>query len=137
MRIISRINPKIYSLLKLALTLLFLTLGCEGQTGPGQKNAFLSIDLRFDFQSDSVKVELDDQVVFNGNITTDWTVSNAKRLIQTVSHDSHRVEVFILNHDTHRDTIFSMQDTITVDVRYDRAKNKLSFLIYNRFVRYD
>ena len=137
MRIIPKINSKLSSLLKLAVALLFLTLGCQEPTNPQGKSAFLSIDLMWDFQDDSVQVDLDDEVLYRGIATTDWTVSSARRIQKTVPNGMHHLEFRMINHSAKKDTFFNMPDTLSAGIYYNRTTNMIDFLFFEAYTRFD
>lgn len=137
MRIISKINSKLASLLKLAFTLLFLTLGCEKQNDPPGESAFLSIDLMWDFQGDSVQVNLDDEVLYRGIAATDWTVSSARRIQKTVPKGMHHMGFHMINHSAKKDTFFNMPDTLTAGIYYNRTTNMIDFLFFEAYILFD
>ena len=111
-------------LLPVALLFFLLLQGCEDSTRP--ESAYLLIDFLCCFQEDSVQVELDDEVLYLGSITTS-AFSNvpAATFSRTVIAGSHRVRVVFFTLSAELDTTFNMQKALHMSIGYDRAENKI------------
>ncbi len=131
------ITSRLRLLLPVSLLFFLLLAGCKNAAQPKQDVGFLSIDLVFDFQSDSVIVLFDDQVVFNGMATTNWTVSSARRIRLSVSIGTHHLQVRMPVKSTQRDTSFDMPDTLSFAISYDRTKNAITFALYDYYILFD
>ena len=136
MRTKSKMNPWLIPLLPLILIFLVFALSCKESTDPPSESALLSIDLVSDFQTDTLRVELDNQVLLSGTVTYDYSLSLAWQKQVTVTPGSHRVQIFVLNRGAHSDTIVNVQDTLTVAVGYDRGENKVIFTLYDFLTPY-
>ncbi len=133
MRTKPSMNPGLLPLLPLILA---LVLSCEEANDHSSGSALLSIDLVSDFQTDTLRVELDNQVLLSGTVTYDYSLSLAWQKQVTVTPGSHRVQIFVLNRGAHSDTIVNVQDTLTVAVGYDRGENKVIFTLYDFLIPY-
>lgn len=136
MRTKSNMIPRLLASFPLMIIFLAFTIECEEVNDPPRGNKLLSIDLASDFQNDTVRVELDDQLFYSGTVTTDYSLSLAWRMQVLVSPGSHRVEVSVLNHEALGDTTFNMQDTLTVYVTYERDEINVRFTLYNFLLPY-
>lgn len=120
----------------LVFILLSLATGCRQATEPTTQNALLSIDLQEEFASDHVQIAVDQQIVFNDTVTTNFSLGLAGWYSKRVSVGSHRIEVSIPDREVQRDTTVNLRDTLTVAVTYDRAGNILSFSLFNFLILY-
>ena len=122
------ITSRLRLLLPVSLLFFLLISGCKDSTQPKNENAFLLIDLLYYFEYDSVQVELDDEVLYLGRITTSPFTGGAARFGQTVSTGYHRVKFVLFFPGLEVDTTFNLQDALYVEIGYDRAENEL--LVY-------
>lgn len=136
MRTESNLNPRLFLLFPLMLIPLIFSPSCNKEIDSPSESALLSIDLVSDFQTDTLQVELDDQVLLSGTVTYDYSLSLAWQKQIIVTPGSHFVQIFILNRGAHGDTIVSLQDTLTVAVGYDRGENKVIFTLYDFLIPY-
>lgn len=113
----------------LAFGVLMWASACSHPTEP-QGEGLLEIHLQGGFQHDTVRVELDAELVlYDENVTTDPVVGVAKVLRRIVPQGDHRLAVFVLSRGIEDEMKFQAGDTTAVAVALDRNENRLRFRI--------
>ena len=56
------------------LLLLFFQSGCKQATEPKASDIYVNFEIESDFHDDSVKVALDDKILLESRVTTDYTI---------------------------------------------------------------
>lgn len=124
-------------LLPLLPVILVLVWGCKEPHDTPPEDALLSIDLTVFYDHDSVLVELDEETFFTGTVTTDYIWSLAWKKATIVPAGMHHVQVLIYADSTQGDTAFTVQDTVTLDVRYRRDWRRIWFRVFDSLLMYD
>ena len=96
------------------------------------------IDLQSQFLEDSVRVLVDSRIVFEGRVTTNFTLGLAKSLSVDPSAGQHDVRVQVVHPytGTEKDTAVVVEDTLTVAVNLDERSRMLYFTLYPFLVPY-
>ncbi len=127
-------KKNIYTILFLSLVLFLI--GCNEFSSLDGKNKdtnsvvkkVLAIDVEADFKNDSVSVALDDSVLISQRITTNNTL-NAAWL--SGPHDypegNHTLTFNIFNLNKSKSHQFTLSDTLTVRVNYNRTSGEILF----------
>ncbi|MGA8265552.1 MAG: hypothetical protein WB779_14005, partial [Ignavibacteriaceae bacterium] len=71
-----------------ALLLLMFNFGCKHSTEPNAPDVYVSFDIQSTFQNDAVKLTIDNQMLLDSPVTTNYSISLAwssgfKRLSRT------------------------------------------------------
>jgi len=116
-----------------AMTVLFavglLQFNCDLFTESSGKDVFVKFDIEFAFQNDSIRLLLDNKILVETNVTTNYTVSLAwSSGLQKLTSGNHIVRFFILNRGIQGQfSFFTSFDTSTVAIRLAPQTNQLSF----------
>ncbi len=120
----------------LFLSLLLFIIGCsefstldnKDKNNPAVVNKVLAIDVEADFRNDSVSVALDDSVLAKQRITTNSTL-NAAWLSgpHEYPEGDHTLTFKILNLNKSKSHQFTLSDTLTVRVNYNRTSGEILF----------
>lgn len=96
------------------------------------------VDLQSQFFDDSLRVQVDGQMVFEGRATTDNILSLAKSISVNASSGRHHVHVEVAdpNAGTDKDTTVMVKDTLTVAVNLDERSRMLYFNLYPFLIPY-
>jgi hypothetical protein len=94
------------------------------------------IDLMSTFKSDSVRVSIDQVIVFADTVSTKPTMGYSNSFYPSVTTGSHTISVDILNEHIKADTTLYISDTTLVLVNYDRTPKRISFAKYSFLVMY-
>ena len=112
--------------------------GCDHGTDPNGQSTILSIDLESDFQHDLVEVSLDGQTLTNSIMTTNDVLSLAWSTgPRTTPVGDHTVTVLVNGVFVNGRHQFTLADTTTLRVRYDRQKGELQFAEYKGMILRD
>lgn len=116
------------------LLLLFCTT-CKSKksVGPESGDALLAIDVESDFRDDLITVELDDNILHEGKVTTNYSIVIAWSERNRYSLGVHVIKLTLPEKGIQRSHFFNLKDSLTILVRYDRKENKISFDEYNGF----
>ncbi len=120
----------------LFLSLLFV---CCGQSVDSDSHlAGLAIDVEWDFQNDSIQVEIDNDVMYSGRVTTNYSISAAWTSgLHYYPPGSHLIEFKIYDYDLMDTFRFRLEDTVTVRVRFDRQQRQITFDTYDGIILRD
>ena len=129
------ITSRFGALLPVSLLYILLLAGCKEPAGDDFIEGLLTIDLTIHYQDDSVRVTLNDSLLYAQVVTTDYILSMAKRTQLLVASGFHRFEIYIVNNDIRADTTFEMEDTLSIGVIYDNTEKKLSIVLYDFITR--
>lgn len=113
--------------------------GCKDNGSTLQPSpAVFRIDLQSQFLDDSVRVLVDTRIVFEGRVTTNYTLSLAKSLSVDASTGQHDVSVQVVHPytGTEKDTAVIVKDTLTVAVNLDERSGMLYFTLYPFLIPY-
>ena len=129
------ITSKFGASLPASLLFFLLLAGCKEPAGDEFTEGILTIDMVMEFQEDSVRVTLNDSLLYAQVVTTEYKWSVAKRMQLQVASGPHRFEIYVVNNDIRADTTFEMEDTLSIGVMYNRTENKLSIVLYDFITR--
>ena len=110
------------------LPLLFLQSGCKQATEPKASNVYVNFEIEIDFHDDSVKVALDDKILLESRVTTDYTISLAwSSGFRMLSRAAHNLFFTVVEYDVQIHYLFDVtNDTSTVLMRFDKSTKKIS-----------
>jgi hypothetical protein len=110
------------------LLLTGLLAGCNPVTAPDSTEHFLIVELESAFENDSVTVVLDDEVLLNRRVTTDYSINMAwssnLRVVTGVRHTLHATMA-----EKQLSTTFTANltaDTTSMLVEFDAPNNQLT-----------
>lgn len=117
---------------------LFFLFGCKKSTEPNIKNAVLAIDLEGEFENDSVMVELNNELLLQKKVTTNYTVS-AAWVSGPMEYPSGNniIQLKIFDFNLQDNFNFNLKDTLTVKIRFDREAKKIQFSTYDGLILRD
>lgn len=119
-----------------ALLLLVFNTGCEQSTEP-TSYVYISFDVESNFQNDSVRLALDNQLLLNSPVTTNYSVSLAwssglKRLSKTF----HRLHFSVVDYGIQKDyQVDVTNDTSTVLIHFYKSTKQIDFMQVKGIVR--
>jgi hypothetical protein len=110
------------------LLLLFLQSGCKQATEPKASDIYVNFEIESDFNDDSVKVALDDKILLESRVTTDYTISLAwSSGFQKLSRIAHNLFFTVVEYDAQSHFLIdATNDTSTVLMRFDKSTKKIS-----------
>ena len=109
------------------IVFLFLLIGCSQTDDPKQSDIYLNIELESGFQNDSVIVSLDDNILLEARITTDFSINVAWASgFKKLSKDDHTIQLDIVEFGIYRDfDVITLGDTTTVLFSFDRDNEQV------------
>lgn len=130
-------KSKFVSLTYFIFASLFVMSGCKQATqASDQSRPLFAIDLQDGFQHDTVRVSLDNQVVYDDTATTSLALSLAYRMTPSISAGTHRINVWVPSFSVQADTTVDIQDTLVLGINLNRRMGTLSFTIYRFLLMY-
>ena len=134
-------QKNIYLILFLSLVLFligcneFSTLGGKDKNKNSVVKKVLAIDIESDFKNDSVSVALDDSILISQRITTNNTL-NAAWLSgpHEYNEGNHKIDVKVLNLNKSKAYGFTLSDTLTIRVNYNRTNGEILFQEHNGLI---
>jgi hypothetical protein len=90
----------------------------------------LGVSMHANFEEDTIKVYIDNQLLFIGAVSTDPEWSMAKSISTTANQGSHSIKV-IVNNNTVATDQFNQNGNLDVGISYDKAAQKISFAYTN------
>ena len=107
-------------------------------SAPRNSPAVFMIDLQAQFLDDSVRVLVDDRMVYEGRVTTFPLLGLARSIpVEGVSGTCWvRTQVVDPLPGTERDTAVTVGDTLTVAVTLDERSRTLYYTVYPYLIRY-
>ena len=96
----------------------------------------LGVALHENFEADQVKLYIDNQTLFNGEVTTEHTLSLAKSISTTTTEGSHNIRVIVNGTIVASDT-FDQNGHLYVGVSYNKEVKKVSFQYSTKPFEYD
>ena len=108
--------------------ILILQFGCKQATEPTSQYVYVSYEIESAFQNDLVKLVLDDKILLESRITTNYVLSLAwSSGLQKISKDDHILHFTMVEYGTEKDyRIDTTNDTSTVLMRFDKNTNQIS-----------
>jgi hypothetical protein len=101
--------------------------------------AVFQIDLQSHFVDDSVRVQVDSRIVFEGRVTTHDIFGLAKSISVDANTGPHDVRIQVVHPYTgsEKDTTIIVTDTLTVAVNIDERSRTLHFNLYPFLLLYE
>jgi hypothetical protein len=121
-----------------SLAILISLPGCNQATEPAASDIYVNFEIESAFQNDSVKVTLDEKILLESRVTTDYSVSLAWASgIQRLSRDCHILHFEVVEYGTQKDYgIDITNDTSSVLIRFDQISKQISIQqIKGRYLR--
>ena len=120
------------------LLLLFFT-ACKGKksTETVSGEALLAIDVEWYFDNDLIQVELDGEILHEGYVTTNYSISLAWSTRDKYRIGAHRMKFIIPEKDLQESYAFILRNTLTIRIRFDKEENKIDFEEYNGILMRD
>jgi hypothetical protein len=111
---------------------------CEKSTELSEKEAVLAIDVEWAFENDSIKVELNNELLLQRRVTTNYSVSAAWISgPNEYPSGNYTVQFEIFDFDLQDKYKFYLKDTLTVLIRFDREDKKIQFSTYDGIILRD
>ena len=110
------------------LTILISQIACEQTTESISPDMYINIEIESAFQDDSVKLTLDNNILLEGRVATDYTISLAwSSGLKKLSRSNHTLHFAVVEFGVHRDyTISTVNDTSTVLLRFDKNTKQIT-----------
>lgn len=110
------------------LTLLISQIGCKQTTEPTLSDMYVSYEIESAFQDDVVKVTLDDKILLESKVTTNYTISLAwSSGLQKLSRTNHIINFVVVEYGVQKDfNIDIANDTSTVLFRFNKSTKQIS-----------
>lgn len=107
----------------------------DSVTNPANQDAYLSIIVGGDFQSDLVKVALNNDVLVDDTMLTNYSIAAAWTSgLKKMKAGQKTILAEMGNFNILASQEFTLKDTLTVIVNYDRASKQLKFNFYKGFL---
>jgi hypothetical protein len=127
----------------IAMFVIFITLlfqvGCKHATQPTLSKMYVSFDVESAFQNDSVKVVLDDNIILEARVTTNYSISLAwSSGLRQLSKESHKLNFSVIESGAENNyAVDATNDTSTVVISFNNSMKEISFgqrkgIIYRR-----
>ena len=123
------ITSRLGLLLPASLLFILLLPGCKEPAGDDFIEGLLTIDLTIYYQDDSVRVTLDNSLLYAQVVTTNDIWSVAKRTQLQIEFGTHHLKVSLVDKGVFAETTFEMEDTLSIAVAYNALDNVLDFAI--------
>jgi len=104
----------------LILTTIFITIACNKQN----EKQLLRIDLQTDYVNNRAKIYIDNQLVIDSVVSTNYTIGLAQSFDFNLSHQTHQVQILIDNIQEIRFAIKLNKDQY-VGITYDASSHIL------------
>ena len=116
------------TILFISLTIPFLQIGCKQATEPNASDIHVSFEIEYTFENDSVHQSLDNNILLDSNVTTNFMLGLAwSSRLRKLSRDNHQLNFAVIEYGVQKDfTIDTSNDTSTVLLRFDREANQIS-----------
>jgi hypothetical protein len=109
-------------------TMLISQIACEQTTESISSDIYVNIEIESAFQDDSVKLTLDNNILLEGRVTTDYTISLAwSSGLKKISRSHHTLHFAVVEFGMHGDySISTVNDTSTVLLRFDKSTKQIT-----------
>lgn len=107
---------------------LIIQVGCKQSTELISSDMYVNFEVESSFQNDFVKVTLDDDILLESRITTDYTISLAwSSGLKKLSRDNHVLHFNVVEYGVQKYyNIDTKNDTSTVLLRFDKNTNQIT-----------
>ena len=123
---------------RINLYLFLIFFACGQPTSIDTKPAVLTIAAGEIFQNDSIQVKIDNDVMYSGRVSTNYSISAAWTSgLRDYSAGHHLIEFKIYNYNINDTFRFNLEDTLTVLVRFNRQQRHISFDTYDGIIMRD
>jgi hypothetical protein len=121
-------NNMKYLIFFVFLTMLISQIACEQTTESISSDIYVNIEIESAFQDDSVKLTLDNNILLEGRVTTDYTISLAwSSGLKKISRSHHTLHFAVVEFGMHGDySISTVNDTSTVLLRFDKSTKQIT-----------
>jgi len=108
--------------------ILILQFGCKQATEPTAQDIYVSYEIESAFQDDLVRLVLDDEILLESKVTTNYTISLAwSSGLQRLSKNDHILHFTVVEYGAEKDyRVDTTNDTSTVLLRFDKNTNQIS-----------
>jgi len=115
-------------LLFITYIILILQFGCKQATEPTAQDIYVSYEIESAFQDDLVRLVLDDEILLESKVTTNYTISLAwSSGLQRLSKNDHILHFTVVEYGAEKDyRVDTTNDTSTVLLRFDKNTNQIS-----------
>lgn len=106
----------------LVISLCLLQTSCDQSTEASGKDVYVNFEVESAFQNDMVKVQVDDKILTESKVTTDYTISLAwSSGLQKLSGSNHNLQFSVVDQKIQKEfTIDVTNDTSTVVMRFNK-----------------
>lgn len=110
------------------LVTLISQIGCKQATESTASDIYMSFEIESDFQNDSVKVTLNENILLDSRVTTNYTIGLAwSSGLQRLSRVSRILHFAVVEYGVQKDyKIDITNDTSTVLLRFDKITKQIS-----------
>lgn len=117
------------TILFISLTIPILQIGCKQTTEPEASDIYVSFEIEYTFDNDSVHLSLDNNILLDSSITTNFMLGLAwSSRLRKLSRNNHQLNFAVVEYGAQRDfTVDTSNDTSTVLLRFDKEANQISF----------
>jgi len=108
--------------------ILILQFGCKQATEPTAQDIYVSYEIESAFQDDLVRLVLDDEILLESKVTTNYTIGLAwSSGLQRLSKNDHILHFTVVEYGAEKDyRVDTTNDTSTVLLRFDKNTNQIS-----------
>ena len=101
--------------------------GCKHSTEPTQPDIYVNYEIESAFQDDSVKLAVDNKILVESRVTTNYTISLAwSSGWQKLSRSNHTLHFSVVDYGIQKDyAIDTSNDTSTVFLRFNKNTNQI------------
>ena len=116
------------TILFISILILLLQFGCKQTTEPGTPDIYVSFEIEHTFENDSVNLSLDNNILLDSSITTNFMLGLAwSSRLRKISRNNHQLNFSVVEYGAQKDyTVGTSNDTSTVLLRFDKQTNQIS-----------
>ena len=116
------------TILFISILILLLQFGCKQTTEPGTPDIYVSFEIEHTFENDSVNLSLDNNILLDSSITTNFMLGLAwSSRLRKLSRNNHQLNFSVVEYGAQKDyTVGTSNDTSTVLLRFDKQTNQIS-----------
>ena len=113
-----------------------LIFSCTKSTEPEIiKNAVLAVDLESAFKNDSVRIEINNDLLVQKRVSTNYTISAAWGSGPKVyPQGNYTLQIEIFNYNLQKKYAFYLNDTLTVCIRFEPQNEKIQFSTFDGLI---